>query len=294
MPRAVTACLVVIVAWALPVRAQEDDDLCEPPPEGVDQTFPADRATQVPLDAAIRVRYGASPPRDAENVIRVRHATTDRDVAGIGQRAGREIVFVPSVPLTANTEYEVVAPDPLVGDRTSTFTTGSRMDAGPPDFGALREVTSEVVNRPACGAPDGGYRITATFDPAIDDGAPEDIEYVVYQTRGPGIVEPLERARVRGLTSEQQFAAFLLPADDAVGPICLNAFAYDGNGAAGGTGRERCLDPVQGNYFASCSAAGGGARAGSGLLALVAAAALAMARRRRGRTRRKAASRLNP
>jgi len=287
--------LLVVAAPAATAQAQDGGmvDCDAPPLQRPEETFPADRAPSVSIDAPVRVRYtpgyfepGVGPGGDPATLITLRRCPEsgcspfpceDGDfVPGRAQVLGDELIFFPDENWRPATTYVGLARG-RDGDRSFSFCTGSSSDDLPPSLGAIEEVTSDTVEA-RCDAPDGGYRVGVFFRPATDSGPPGSIEYLLFQTRGAGVNEPILRDRVRNYAGERITMAFVLPPEDAATPICVRVAAVDGVGNLDFSdlngGEEECLDPVQGNFFYSlCSAAppraGSGLRVGLAMMALI-------------------------
>ncbi|MGE0790660.1 MAG: hypothetical protein AB7S26_33610 [Sandaracinaceae bacterium] len=299
------ALAIALISAPLGARAQDAGPMeCTDPTPRIEGVFPAHRAREVTVDAPLRVRYSpghfepGGPGGDPTELLTIRRCgdvgTCDLDtcaepsepVAGLVQILGDEIVFLPDGGWTPNATFTGVALNRF-GDLAFTFCTGSSTDSSPPTLGALEEVTSDAIE-PRCDAPDGGYRIGLFFQPATDDGPAGSIEYIVYQTRGPGIEGPIIRSRSRNTATTGQVAlGFVLPRGEADSPICVRLAAVDGVGNViydeVTDGQARCIDPVQGNFFyglCSVSATPGSGPGPLGWpLAIVAMALLLTARR---------------
>lgn len=253
-----------------------------------EETFPNDSAPGVTIDAPLRVRYTpgyfgpAGPGGDPTTLITVSRCTAsgcDRSscdaggtfVPGRVQILGDELIFIPEGgEWDAAATYSAVARG-RDGDRTLAFCTGSSSDASPPVLGGLDDVTSVAIE-PRCDAPDGGFRVGVFFPPATDTGPPGSIEYLLFQTRGLGVDEPILRDRVRNYPGEQITMAFILPADEASLPICVRVAAVDGVGNFDWDvpNDKGCTDAVQGNFFYGlCSASAPRPGGGSGLSLVV-------------------------
>ena len=266
---------------------------CDAPPlQRPEETFPSDRAPSVSIDAPLRVRYTEGyfgplgPGGDPTRLLNVqRCAGTGCDflsceeggefVPGRVQVLGDELVFIPDAPWAAAATYSGTARG-RDGDRTFSFCTGSSTDDLPPELGTIEEVRSDPIE-PRCDAPEGGFRVGVFFEPATDLGPPGSIEYLLFQTRGDTVNEPILRDRVRNYAGDQITMAFVLPPSEASAPICVRVAAVDGVGNLDFSdlrdGQEQCIDPVQGNFFYSiCSVTApghGGSAAPLALLALV-------------------------
>lgn len=270
-----------------------------------EEVTPADMARQVSLDAPVRVQYtpgyfGPDGPGDAPTALiqmfrcpndgcgigcRTDDTSPDLFVPGRVQVLGDNLFFFPDAEWEPGQAYAGIA-----RGRDSNlefgFCAGTARDGTPPELGGLDSVTSTPAT-PRCDAPEGGYRIAAFFPPADDAGGPPaSIEYLLFQTRGVGIEEPVLRSVIRNFATEMHTMAFVLPPDQAGEAICVRVAAVDGNGNidwSDANGDVDCVDPVQGNFFQSlCSVSRAGAgRAPVAGLSLFAAAALALSVRRR-------------
>lgn len=304
-----TLALMLAAALGTPLAASAQDagvDPCSLPTlERPTESYPADGAGSVSIDAPLRIRYTPAyfapggPGTDPTRLLDVRRCGAGCDraacsdasapVGGRVQVLGDELVFFPDAlrwDTAATYRATALGRD---GDLAVSFCTGSSPDDLPPVLGAIDELRSDPAE-PRCEAPDGGFRVGVFFRPAIDSGPPGSIEYLLFQTRGAGVDAPILRDRVRNYPGEQITMAFVLPPDEASTPICVRVVAVDGVGNFAlsdrrGDGDEACLDPVRGNdFFPLCGAstrggAGGGAVS---LVALIALALLGARRRRRG------------
>lgn len=296
----------LILAAALPVASAASaqdagvDDCDDPPLQRPEETFPADRAPSVSIDAPLRVRYTAGyfgpggPGGDPTRLLEVRRCAraacdffaceeeVGEFVPGRVQVLGDELAYFPDAGWETAATYTGIARG-RDDDLAFSFCTGSSSDDLPPTLGELDELRSDPIE-PRCDAPDGGYRVGVFFPPATDSGPPGSIEYLLFQTRGAGVDAPILRDRVRNYAGEQITMAFVLPPSEADAPICVRVAAVDGVGNLDFSDlsdeEEPCLDPVQGNFFYGlCGAAPGRGPAGGGLA--IGLVALAWARRRR-------------
>jgi hypothetical protein len=300
------AALLVDVSTAV---AQDDGGVvrCDDPVlRRPQEVTPADSARQVSIDAPVRVRYSAGyfgsegPGGDPTRLITVYRCPEDGCGAGcrIGVDTGEfvpgrvqvlgddSLFFFPDAAWEPEQGYMGIARG-VDADLPFSFCTGTTPDTTPPTLERLDRVTSTPVD-PRCDAPQGGYRIAAFFPPAEDfGGPPASIEYLLFQTRGAGIEEPVLRSRIRNFATSTHTMAFVLPPSEAADVICVRVAAVDGRGNLAWSDADPetdCIDPVQGNYFYPlCSASPGRTLGGSGaLLALpVLGAMLVLVHRRR-------------
>jgi hypothetical protein len=228
--------------------------------------FPSAGATMVPTDGFVRLRYRGQTPRPPVVIVedlRMGGARVPGDVFVVGEA---EIHWQSRGLLRPSTEYRVRAADVAggTGDNSFTFTTGiSPSSAMPPRFDGVAQVEFSANGRgDLCGDPD-AVEVTVAFRRATTNGWPaSDIEYVIYQTRGPNIGGPVVRARERGRavgsscsrtsSGNELCRSFRLSSQNATGPVCFNIQALDPFGRADGNTVERCTDPSVGNYFVGC------------------------------------------
>lgn len=190
---------------------------------------------------------------------------------------------IPRRPLEPLTRYVGVARGDE-RDLAIEFVTGAGPDRGPPAFVGAKRVRATEISF-ACEAPNGGTRVEVAFDAATDDSSPGDIEYLVHRTRGPGVVAPQLRARVRNFAASEITAAFVLTDGESEGASCVSVVAIDGVGNVAGTGEELCFTPTSGIAFASCAVSAHPASTVRGVAVAAVVVAVAAAFRRSGRRR---------
>ncbi len=261
-------------------------------------SFPADQGIDVPLNSPIRLRYYGRVP-DPPVVCVQRESLDAPCLSGSAAAVGDEVVWQPQSGaggpvLEASRRYYVTYQETGRGTNRITFVTGRGVAPERLAFGGITDASAEHAPDSDCD-PDAAD-ITVKFDRASsgviglgDTPWPDiDIEYVIYETRGPGISGPRERDRVRLQRSGSSVVSgaqrtFRLRGADATGPVCFNVQAVDPLGHADGNTQEQCVNPAKGNYFAGCSSRP--ARAPSGALAAVGLALAVTAARRRARRR---------
>lgn len=251
--------LLLLAASAAPAFAQCDED-----DFAVVESAPASGATDVPLNAFIRVLY----PRcyfslTGQDPLTSLELTVDgTPVPGTMQQGDDQTVFfVPQGLLDNGRRYDVIARD-FEGDFAFSFTTGFSVDSSPPEFPEPRlTVTSSRIPEDSIDLPEGGYRVDVSFDPAVDDGAAASIEYLLYLTRGNEDLEaPQLRSRARNFTTGLITMAFVITNEEAEQPLCVEVHAIDGVGRMSEDRPSECFEPIMGSFFEGCSvsAPGGG------------------------------------
>lgn len=264
---------VVAACGASPAWAQS----CDAGDGGVDPSevgsvrdvFPGDAAIDVPIDAPVRIRYVGRAP--ATPTLCVRRAGSMVCLDGQTEFNGTEIAWRPASGfLDRATSYRASFSDGE-GSNETTFTTGLAASGGSLIFGGISTVDAAPLENDPCGS--GAVAVTVTFERArtyaTTDALPwpeGDLEYVIYETRGPGVGGAIERDRSRqqrsgsASTSTAQ-RTFRMAPRDASGPACFTMRVLDPLGRTAGDTREVCVNPAAGNYFAGCSAAATGGRA---------------------------------
>lgn len=246
--RHLTATLALFIYGSVPlVRA--DDAGCDPPPEyGPSEVTPADRATGVPRNAVIRVRY--SPEYFAGVVIpteSVSLTSTAGSVAGRLELAGTDtLYFVPTAPLSASTMYSGEATGAAFPFEFS-FTTGSVTDVARPDFADPTTSSAFALTASptdSCGGGVGARRVRLSFPAAQDDGPSSSVEYWVYLTRAESLDAPVLLTRIRDYGTPTVTAGFSLSAAQAVSAACVSVVAVDGLDRATEWPNAVCLDPT--------------------------------------------------
>lgn len=246
-------------------------------------TFPGDQGIDVPTDSAVRLRFFGYVPQGA--TLCVTAVGRDGCLPGAVTVVRDELVWTTAAgPFEPYTSYRVDYRDPLAS-LSVRFRAGRGPSAGPPSFGGIRGASARPVDGDGCDS--GAYDITVRFNRVAADPVPgtpwpeSDVEYVIYQTRGPGVAGPRERDRVRlqssGSSSDAQAQrTFRLSAADAAGPVCFSVQALDPLGRSTPSSAEQCVNPAEGNYFQGCAASPGARSPWWPLLAL----GLVMRRRR--------------
>ncbi len=291
--------------------AQGDDDTCpmpgEPEPRAV---TPATGARSVPTNARLRVEYSADigpvavpgallelflcPPETtlaAADVTTCTEPVSTRE-EGEAQTTRNELLFEPARGFLAERVYTGLAFAPTgFGELRVAFETGPGPDMTAPILRARDVVPSGTPADFECGELRSGIRIDVRVRPALldplDATDPDrrtepatSIEYLLFQTRGPGLDAPTLRARGRGISATTDVTlAFGLRSEDASTPICVTVQAVDGQGAASLPMDDVCFEPLTGNFFEGLCAAGG-----APVGAWPALVALVLRRRRRVRS----------
>ncbi len=292
-----------LAALMLPAAAMGQCDAAvdagvDPLLEGtLSDSLPADQGTDVPLNSPIRLRYFGAVPQPP--VVCVQGDSLDAPcLAGSAAAVGHEVVWQPQggaggALLEPGRRYFVTYQETGRGTNRITFVTGRGVAPERLVFRGATEANSDSA--PDNGCDPEAADITVKFDRATsgiiglgDTPWPDiDIEYVIYETRGPGIAGPRERDRVRlprsgSLVVSGAQRTFRLTGEEASGPVCFNVQALDPHGRADGNTEEQCVNPAKGNHFAGCAAAPSRASGGAlGALALALTAAWSRRPRRR-------------
>ncbi len=232
-------------------------------------SFPADQGLEVPLNSPVRLRYYGRVPSPPVLCVR-RDSRESACLPGSSAALGEEIVWQPpagpgGVALEPSRRYFVTYQEEGSGSNDLTFVTGRGVAPERLVFGGVTDVKAD--DAPSSDCDPEASDITVKFNRATsgvlglgDTPWPEsDLEYVIYETRGPGISGPRERDRVRLQRSGSSVVSgaqrtFRLRGVDASGPACFNVQVLDPLGRADGNTSEQCVNPAKGNYFEGCSA----------------------------------------
>ena len=262
------------------------------PPNGPSATFPASGANSVTLDAPLRVTYSPGFLDDAsvtellevfaclDNTCAER-LPVDGDISAIDN----ELFFLPAPSWNPFTQYRGTA---FGTDRSLqfSFTTGSSVDVSPPAFSGALSINTEPTQAPChkegdAGDPPRGYRVEVSFAPATDDGAPGDIEYQLFLTRGPNIggAQLVAQSRNFGAT-ERLSLAFFLDEDTAKQTHCVDLIVIDGVGNVTDARSHECFNATLGRDFVGCRLSGRSSKASVTFWLLLVATPLAFGRRK--------------
>lgn len=235
----------------------------DPSPGALLDTFPADEDQGVPTDAVVRLRFVVGPPTGVALTVVEEDQPGSPNVEGRIVVVGGDMVWQAIAALRADTLHAVQVSGSLEPTFTLRFRTGRGPASNPPVFGGITGLSTRAADSTDCDPE--AQNITVHFDraepPRGTTGWPAaDVEYVIYETRGPGIAGPRERDRTRLQSSGSDLdrsarRTFRLAGREAGGPVCFNVQALDPNGRADGNAVERCVNPAAGNYFSGCGAA---------------------------------------
>jgi hypothetical protein len=244
--------------------AQEtcDEDAGTTPPDygQLIETFPSNNAREIPRDGFVRFVYrGRVPPRP---VMIVRDAS-EATVEGTLTVVGAELHWQSRAPLAAQQRYTATSSDIIGGSAQVTFTTGDATTngVGPSGFDGALSATSERSGATDICGDENARSITVGWKFARSSPWPQtELTYIVFETRGPGINGPVERARDRGRLSTtpcapnaDQCVTFRLSSLNSSGPACFSVQVFDPLGRSASNTVEKCINLDAGNYFYGCA-----------------------------------------
>ncbi len=244
-------------------RAQEtcDDDAGVPPDFGqLIETFPSNNAVAIPRDGFVRFVFrGRVPPRP---VVIVRDAS-DAVVSGTLAIVGSELHWQANAPFAPGARYSATASDIIGGSSEVRFATNNELANGraPSDFAGVATVTSERSGATDICGDENARSVTVSWRFARSSPWPQsELTYVVYETRGPRLSGPVERARDRGRLSTSpcnsnadQCVTFRLSSLNSSGPACFAVQVYDPYGRSTESTAEKCVNLDSGSFFYGCS-----------------------------------------
>lgn len=237
----------------------QDAGVCAAPLAGWVESFPANGASNVSINAPIHVRYTNGFLAVNRVSITLANIETGAAVAATTEAVADELFVIPTTPLTAATRYQVTASGGVEGPLSFAFATNLRdADAEAPDLGAgLDDLTlSTDTNTDPCDS-EFRYRVGVQFRPAANESSAVDVEYLLYVVRGDGIAGPTLRARARTGSPDLVVMSFGLSDREAHAPLCFSVVAIDGAMNVSTATPASCFQPVEGLAFAPlCSVPG--------------------------------------
>jgi hypothetical protein len=265
------------------------------------ETFPAEGATDVPVNARLSARYAATAEYVNEEIA-LEHLgfATEAPRATFDSSEGF-LSFQPSEPLVAGDSYVVRWPA-LRGLTTAgtgksaevKFTAGSITDVEPPVFGGVRALSWDVerVDDDCTDSLEDRFVFDLSLDDATDDGGRGMLTLLVFQSKGGSATTspaPVLAQRFSNSGSRVQVQRSI---DSAAGNVCFAALARDSSGrVSNSAAREVCVATVKPPFFYGCSVAGANGQrtgeearwTGGGFVALFASAVALRCSRRRER-----------
>jgi hypothetical protein len=227
------------------------------------ETFPADGATDVPINARLSARYSATAEYVDEEVS-FEHVGIDMEVprATFDSTEGR-LSFEPRTPLVPGDSYIIRWPalrgltTAVVGKAAEVkFTAGSTSDVDPPVFGGVRSLSWDVerVNDECTDSLEDRYTFDISIDAAADDGGRGMLTLLVFQSKGGSAsVSPAAVLAQRFPDSGSQVRV-QRAIDAATGQVCFAALARDSSGRVSSSAdREVCTSTVKPPFFYGCS-----------------------------------------
>jgi hypothetical protein len=262
------------------------------------ETFPADGASDVPVNVRLSARYAATAEYVNEEVT-FEHVgvATESPRVTFDSTEGR-LSFEPSASLVAGDSYVVRWPA-LRGLTTAgagqgaeiKFTAGSAQDVEPPLFRGVRALTWDVerVNDDCTDSLEDRFVFDISLDDAVDDGGRGMLHLLVFQSKGGSATISPAPVLVQRFPESGSRVRVQRAIDSAVGKVCFAALARDSAGRVSSSAdREVCATTVKPPFFYGCtiSRASGSRESGrTALTAIVGFAAVAGRRARRGQRR---------
>ncbi|HMI85596.1 MAG TPA: hypothetical protein VK550_15975 [Polyangiaceae bacterium] len=265
------------------------------------ETFPADGATDVPVNARLSAHYAATAEYVDEEITleHVGFATErPRAVFDVGEGF---LFFQPSESLVPGDSYVVRWPA-LRGLTTAvlgkgaevTFTAGSTVDVEPPLFSGVRALAWDVerVDDDCTDALEDRFVFDLALDDATDDGGKGMLTLLVFQSKGGSATTSPAPILAQRFSESARRVRVQRSIDSAAGSVCFAALARDALGRVSSSAdREVCVTTVKPPFFYGCALAHEAARGRGHFAASIAFVALPLftcALRRRARRRRRA------
>ncbi|MFO0562167.1 MAG: hypothetical protein U0269_29400 [Polyangiales bacterium] len=260
--RAAIAGALCLAASSASAQETCDEDAGTPPPDygQLIETFPSNNAREIPRDGFVRFVYrGRVPPRPVMIVRDASEATVDGTLTVVGA----ELHWQSRAPLAAQQRYTATSSDIIGGSAQVAFTTSDAMTngVGPSGFEGALSATSERSGATDICGDENARSVTVGWKFARSSPWPQtELTYIVFETRGPGINGPVERARDRGRLSTtpcapnaDQCVTFRLSSINSSGPACFSVQVFDPLGRSTSNTVEKCINLDAGNYFYGCA-----------------------------------------
>jgi hypothetical protein len=249
---------LLAVALCLLVTKASRADPCGQP--DLLEAFPADGATDVPVNARLSAHYASTAEYVDEEVTLEHVGFAPETPRATFDASEGFLAFQPSEPLVPGDAYVVHWPS-LRGLTTAVagkgaevkFTAGSTSDVDAPLFGGVRAISWDVerINDDCTDAPEDRFVFDVALDDATDDGGRGMLTLLVFQSKGgnagtspaPVLAQRFTGARVRVQRS----------IDSAAGNVCFAALARDSSGRVSNSAdREACVTTVKPPFFYGC------------------------------------------
>ena len=262
------------------------------------ETFPADGATDVPVNVRLSARYAATAEYVNEEVT-LEHVGFETEAPRVtfDSTEGR-LSFEPSLPLVPGDSYVIRWPA-LRGLTTAgtgkgaevKFTAGSTEDVEPPLFGGVRAITWDVerVNDDCTDSLEDRFVFDLSLDDAADDGGRGMLTLLVFQSKGGSATMSPAPVLAQRFPDSSSRVTVQRAIDSAAGNVCFAALARDSSGRVSSSAdREVCVSTVRPPFFYGCAMGPAGGRRsdrGTVLILVLGFAVVARLRARRGQRR---------
>ena len=227
------------------------------------QSFPADGATDVPMNARLSAHYAATAEYANEAVL-FEHVGVDSESprATFDSSEGL-LAFQPPAPLVAGDSYVIRWPA-LRGLSTAVmgkgaevkFTSGTKMDVDSPTFGGVRGIVWDVerVDDDCTDALEDRFVFDISLDDAADDGGRGMLSLLVFQSKGGSASASPAPVLTQGFSDTGAPVRVERSIDSAVGKVCFAALARDATGRVSSSAdREVCVATVKPPFFYGCT-----------------------------------------
>ena len=260
------------------------------------ETFPADGATDVPVNVRLSARYAATAEYVNEEVT-FEHVGFDTEAPRVTFDSTEGwLSFEPPTSLVAGDSYVVRWPA-LRGLTTAgagkgaevKFTAGSTNDVEPPLFGGVRSLAWDVerVDDDCTDSLEDRFMFDLSLDDATDDGGRGMLTLLVFQSKGGSVTTSPAPVLAQRFPDTGSRVRVQRAIDSAAGNVCFAALARDSSGRVSNSAdREVCVATVKPPFFYGCSVSHAGAGRGTAPVALL--ILIGMGRRSAGRGRRRA------
>jgi hypothetical protein len=258
----VPVALMLVTTFASDARAQCDE------PE-IESTIPLqyeDHLATVPPNATLSARYSASAVYESEPVLLKPDGLPALSLMGTFDAVEGLLKVVPPEGLVPGKAYRVTWPGlrgmsgPRGNDVVVDFSVSATPDATAPVFSGITALDWHWTRKNDPCTDDLQDRHTFLLTPGgvVDDGGLDALSVLVFQTRGPGIVEP-RLVHIAAMPRQGKAISIPLGAKQSVGAVCFTALVRDSlYRTSNANTPPMCVTTIEPPYFVGCAYGGRG------------------------------------
>jgi len=227
------------------------------------ETFPADGATDVPVNARLSAHYAATAEYVDEEITFERVGGATEAPRPTFDASEGLLAFQPSASLVPGDSYVIHWPglrglsSALAGQGADVrFTAGSRADVDAPSFAGARALTWDVerVDDDCTDALEDRFVFDLSLHDATDDGGRGMLTLLVFQSKGGSAATSPAPVLAQRFSDSGSSVRVQRSIDSAAGKVCFAALARDASGRVSSSAdREVCVSTVKPPFFYGCA-----------------------------------------